>query len=196
MTLLNWELARKTAHQISDKIPQPVEYNQAEMEKMFSELTPRAEELVGEATQLPAPPNPATSRIVGRRDWIDANLKIFSRMLRPLEKRLEDKVHNLSRNLGGLQVGALLGWMSTRVLGQYDLLIINDEDGPDEEHEQDLVYYVGPNIFALEWRHGFKDDDFRFWIALHELTHRAQFTGVPWLSQHFMDLVEERPLFC
>ena len=67
--------------------------------------------------------------------------------------------------------------MSTRVLGQYDLLIIEDEDPED----QDLVYYVGPNVLALEKRFGFPPREFRLWLALHEVTHRAQFTGVPWL---------------
>src|SRR5262249_49918709 len=33
--------------------------------------------------------------------------------------------------------------------------------------------------------------DFRLWIALHECTHRAQFTGVPWLRPYFMSLVED-----
>lgn len=29
------------------------------------------------------------------------------------------------------------------------------------------------------------------WLALHEVTHRAQFTGVPWLREHFLGLVHE-----
>ena len=47
--------------------------------------------------------------------------------------------------MAGAELGTMLGWMSTRVLGQYDLLLIEDED-PDD---QDVVYYVGPNILAL-----------------------------------------------
>jgi coenzyme F420 biosynthesis associated uncharacterized protein len=76
--------------------------------------------------------------------------------------------------------------MSTRVLGQYDLLIVEDED-PDD---QDIVYYVGPNVIALEKRFAFPPREFRLWLALHEVTHRAQFTGVPWLRPHFLSLVE------
>ena len=30
----------------------------------------------------------------------------------------------------------------------------------------------------------------RFWVALHECAHRAQFTGVPWLRDYFLSLVE------
>src|SRR5690606_1018248 len=74
-----------------------------------------------------------------------------------------------------------------RVLGQYDLLIIEDED-PDD---QDIVYYVGPNVLALEKRFGFPPREFRLWLALHEVTHRAQFTGIPWLREHFLSLVNK-----
>jgi coenzyme F420 biosynthesis associated uncharacterized protein len=89
--------------------------------------------------------------------------------------------------LAGAEVGALLGWMSGRVLGQYDLLIIEDE----RPEEQDWVYYVGPNIAGLEERFGFTSREFRLWIAVHECTHRAQFTGVPWLRPYFLSLVNE-----
>ncbi|MEL6983604.1 MAG: zinc-dependent metalloprotease, partial [Actinomycetota bacterium] len=79
------------------------------------------------------------------------------------------------------------GWTSNRVLGQYDLLIVEDERPED----QDLVYYVGPNILSLEKRYGFPPREFRLWIAVHECTHRAQFTGVPWLRPYFLSLVNE-----
>jgi len=59
-------------------------------------------------------------------------------------------------------MGVVLGWMSGRVLGQYDLLFA-DGDLP-----QDAVYYVGQNIVSLERRHGFEPREFRLWIALHD----------------------------
>jgi len=77
--------------------------------------------------------------------------------------------------------------MSGRVLGQYDLLVIEEEDPTD----QDVVYYVGPNVLALEKQFAFPPEQFRLWLALHEVTHRAQFTGVPWLREHFIGLVHE-----
>ncbi len=79
----------------------------------------------------------------------------------------------------------MLAWLSTRVLGQYDLLL-TDELVDD----QDLVYYVGPNVVALESRYGFPPRQFRLWLALHEVTHRCQFTAVPWLRDHFLSLVD------
>ena len=84
----------------------------------------------------------------------------------------------------------LLGWMSARVLGQYDLLVIDDPaEAPADD--QDLVYYVGPNVLALEKRFAFPPKEFRLWLALHEVTHRAQFTGVPWLREHYLGLVQQ-----
>ena len=85
-----------------------------------------------------------------------------------------------------MELGAVLGWMSTRVLGQYDLLVLDNEDLKD----QDLVYYVGPNICAIERRYAFDPDGFRLWLAIHELTHRAQFTGVSWMREHYLSLVK------
>ena len=135
--------------------------------------------------------------MVDRGDWVRANLASFGRLLRPLTDRMAERlderrgpsaaVGGFSRRAAGVEVGALLGWMATRVLGQYDLLIIEDEDPED----QDLVYYVGPNVLALEKRFGFPPREFRLWLALHEVTHRAQFTGVPWLRAHFLSLVNQ-----
>ena len=88
--------------------------------------------------------------------------------------------------MSGTQLGLMLAYMSTRVLGQYDLLIRDEEP-----EEQDIVYYVGPNVVAIEERHGFVASQFRLWLALHEVTHRMQFTAVPWLRDHFVNLVGE-----
>jgi len=92
----------------------------------------------------------------------------------------------MSRTVSGAQFGLVLAWMSSRVLGQYDLLLTTEA-----VEDQDIVYYVGPNVVAIEERYGFPSRQFRLWLALHEVTHRSQFTGVPWLRDHFVSLVEE-----
>jgi coenzyme F420 biosynthesis associated uncharacterized protein len=94
-------------------------------------------------------------------------------------------IASAARAISGAELGAVLGWMSTRVLGQYDLF------RADGGVSSDAVYYVGPNVIALERRHGFSPREFRLWIAVHELTHRAQFTGVPWMKKYFLGLVDE-----
>ncbi len=105
--------------------------------------------------------------------------------LNPFVDTARSKFHTSGKKLAGAEVGALLGWMSGRVLGQYDLLITED----DAPQDQDWVYYVGPNIVSLEKRYGFPPKEFRLWIAVHECTHRAQFMGVPWLRDYFLSLV-------
>ena len=115
----------------------------------------------------------------------------LAELVAPVGSAVGDAFSQVSGAVGpkfaGAEVGALLGWMSGRVLGQYDLLIIEDERPED----QDLVYYVGPNVLSLEKRYGFPPREFRLWIAVHECTHRAQFTGVPWLRPYFLSLVNE-----
>ena len=127
-----------------------------------------------------------------REGWIKANLASFQRLLRPLLDRFDERVGGsrlapVTTRIAGAELGVVLGWMSGRVLGQYDLLVVEEENPLD----QDVVYYVGPNVLALEKQFAFPPGEFRLWLALHEVTHRAQFTGVPWLREHFIGLVHQ-----
>jgi coenzyme F420 biosynthesis associated uncharacterized protein len=129
--------------------------------------------------------------VTDRAGWVRANIASFRRLLKPVTDKLGPRmdatpIAPVGRAIAGAQLGTMLGWMSTRVLGQYDLLLIEDES----PEEQDLVYYVGPNILALEKRFAFPPREFRLWLALHEVTHRAQFTGIPWMGDYFRSLVE------
>ncbi len=128
-------------------------------------------------------------------DRLADRLGLVGDTIRPYGNVVEDSVVSAASTttayvgpkMAGAEVGALLGWMSGRVLGQYDLLLIEDER-PDD---QDWVYYVAPNMMSLEKRYGFPPREFRLWVAVHECTHRAQFTGVPWLQPYFLSLVNE-----
>src|SRR5690606_37892406 len=104
-----------------------------------------------------------------------------------LEAHMNSPLAPVASRVAGVEVGVVLGWMSSRVLGQYDLLVVEDENPED----QDIVYYVGPNILGLEKRFAFPPREFRHWLALHEVTHRAQCTGIPWMREHFLGLVQE-----
>jgi putative hydrolase len=120
----------------------------------------------------------------GRPDDLTSRLES---VLAPVGRAIGSVGETVGPKVAGAELGVLLGWMSSRVLGQYDLLIVED----DKPHEQDWVYYVGPNMLSLEKRYGFPPQEFRLWIAVHECTHRAQFTGVPWLRPYFLSLVNE-----
>jgi coenzyme F420 biosynthesis associated uncharacterized protein len=79
----------------------------------------------------------------------------------------------------GLETGGLLAFLSTKVLGQYD---INAGGTP-------RLLLVAPNVVHAEREMSVDADDFRLWVCLHEETHRVQFTAVPWLRQHMIDQV-------
>jgi coenzyme F420 biosynthesis associated uncharacterized protein len=190
--VVDWDLAQRVAIRVCGREPFADSYHYATLAPDFEELTVEAERRVAETTGLVSAAGPARARVTDRPGWIAANLVSFQRLLRPLTERLDDRMGSsplapVTRRVTGAEVGALLGWMSTRVLGQYDLLVAEDDD----PESQDLVYYVGPNVLALEKRFAFPPREFRLWLALHEVTHRAQFTGIPWLRSHYLGLVDE-----
>ncbi|MGI8492046.1 MAG: zinc-dependent metalloprotease [Acidimicrobiales bacterium] len=191
-----WDVAERIAVRQARRRPAPASYEMRALESDFRELTVQAEELVTAETGLRSLAGPARARVTDRAGWVRANIASFQRLLRPLTAKLAEQMQRparfgrapvgLSRQVAGAQVGLLLGWMSGRVLGQYDQLLIEEEHPED----QDMVYYVGPNVLSVEKRHGFPPREFRLWLALHEVTHRAQFTGVPWMRGHFISLLE------
>ncbi|MCX7621044.1 MAG: zinc-dependent metalloprotease [Acidimicrobiales bacterium] len=189
---VDWDLAARVAGRVSGREPLAESYHYDSLQPDFDELTARAEELVEAQTGLRSLAGPARARVTDRRAWIEANIASFQRLLRPLLEKFEARISAspvapFAAKAAGAEVGLMLGWMSTRVLGQYDLLVIEEEN----PHDQDLVYYVGPNVLALEKLYAFPPEEFRLWLALHEVTHRAQFTGVPWLREYFLSLVEQ-----
>lgn len=190
MAAVDWGLAQKVAVRAAGRDPFADSYHYASLTSDFDELTARAEQQVAEATGLHSNAGAARARVTDREGWIRANIASFQRLLRPIVTRLEQHMNSplapVASRVAGVEIGVVLGWMSTRVLGQYDLLVIEDEHPED----QDLVYYVGPNILGLEKRFAFPPREFRHWLALHEVTHRAQFTGIPWMREHFLGLVQ------
>lgn len=194
--LIAWETARSVAGRVARQHAPLTDYERQSLESDFQEMTARAEELVEAETGLRSLAGPARARVADRSQWVDANVASFQRLLRPVLEKLATRLEGggrwspvpvqMSRQVAGAELGLVLGWMSGRVLGQYDQLIIEDERPED----QDIVYYVGPNIVGVERRYGFDPRQFRLWLAIHEVTHRAQFTGVPWLRGHFLSLVE------
>ena len=187
---IDWGTAERVATRLSSRSRTHATYQPATVAADFAELTAQAQLLVEAHTGWHSTAGLARAKVVDRSDWVRANIASFRRMLRPLTDRLEDRLgpsagNAVTAKIAGAEMGAVLGWMSTRVLGQYDMLVLEEEEADD----QDLVYYVGPNISALEQRFGFPPREFRLWVALHEVTHRTQFTGKPWLRDFFLEQV-------
>jgi coenzyme F420 biosynthesis associated uncharacterized protein len=198
---VGWDTAVRVAGWVGSRTRMPVPYRPDLLQIEFDELTGQAEELVAASTGLRSAAGPARARVTDRAGWVSANVASFQRLLGPhfdrldpsrlsesntVLSRLSGPLATAGRTATGVQMGVVLGWLSTRVLGQYDLLLT--EEATDD---QDLVYFVGPNVVALERQHGFEPREFRLWLALHEVTHRCQFTAIPWMRDYFVSLVEE-----
>jgi coenzyme F420 biosynthesis associated uncharacterized protein len=193
-----WDVALGVARQAVRVVGDPVsDAEVASLQEELSEVTARAERLVEAASGLRAVGAPTRAKVVTRQGWAEANVGSFRRLLRPLGERLAARSRRsltpASAIAAGVEVGLVLGWLSGRVLGQYDLLpgeAGGAGEGAGSEGAGGAVYYVAPNSLGLERLHGFPPSQFRLWIALHEVTHRLQFTGVPWMRQHFLGIVE------
>jgi coenzyme F420 biosynthesis associated uncharacterized protein len=184
---VDWATARTVARIVAGRDPLVSSYLGASLDADFGGLTVVAEELVAEHTGLHAPGH-VRAVVLDRREWVDSNLASMRNLLDPLMQRFgETMAHNpfapIGRRIAATELGALLGYVAQRVLGQYDVLV------PDDRGE--AVYYVGANVLGLEKRFAFRPRDFRLWIAIHEVTHRAQFVGVPWMREYFMSLVQK-----
>lgn len=187
---VDWATARRVAGLVARTDPLAESYLGSSLHSDFATVTAEAQELVADFTGL-RPPGDARAQVLDRSDWVEANVASMRRMLDPLIRRFAERLARnpfapVSRQLAGTELGVLLGFLSQRVLGQYDPLVV--EAG---QPHGDAVYYVGPNVLSLEKRFAFRPRDFRTWLALHELTHRAQFTAVPWMREHFHALVGE-----
>ncbi|MFP5577924.1 MAG: zinc-dependent metalloprotease [Acidimicrobiia bacterium] len=191
--LVDWQLAERIAVRAAGREPLADSYHWESLEPDFAELTALAEELVAAETGLVSLAGPARGKVTDRAGWVRANLSSFQRLLAPVTDRMAPRVSGptvpIMRVAAAAEVGLLLGWMSGRVLGQYDLLVAGGSDD-EPAADSDLVYYVGPNVLALEKKFGFPPREFRLWLALHEVTHRAQFTGVPWMREHYLGLID------
>ncbi|HEX3796081.1 MAG TPA: zinc-dependent metalloprotease [Acidimicrobiales bacterium] len=194
-SMVDWDLAQHVAAGALILKPAPASYRSSDLQSQFDELTARAELLVSEATGLHSAHGAARAKVTDRPGWAAANVRSMQRLVGPAltlqgkkgkAPRAGSPAFMIGRVTTGTQVGLMLAYMATRVLGQYDLLI-----SEEEPEDQDLVSYVGPNVVAIETRYGFEPNQFRLWLALHEVTHRMQFTAVPWLRDHFVSLVGE-----
>jgi coenzyme F420 biosynthesis associated uncharacterized protein len=184
---VDWATARSVARVVAGRDPLVSSYLGASLDADFGALTVVAEELVAEHTGL-HPAGHVNAVVLDRREWVDSNLASMRNLLDPLMQKFGERMAHspfapIGRKVAAAELGALLGYVAQRVLGQYDLLV------PDDRGE--AVYYVGANVLGLEKRFAFRPRDFRLWIAIHEVTHRAQFVGVPWMRDYFVSLVHQ-----
>jgi coenzyme F420 biosynthesis associated uncharacterized protein len=163
-------------------------YHEARFALQAPQLVMRATSLVEAETGLHAP-GIAEVAVVSRKEWVEANIGSFAELVRPAEERLASQSGigaRIASKVTAAELGAVLGLLSRRVLGQYELVLPRADGSAG-----DTVMFVGANILAMERQHEFRPQEFRFWVALHEATHRLQFLGVPWMKDYFLGLVNE-----
>src|SRR5680860_461408 len=188
--------ARSSATTADTKMSGPVPaISAAEAAAVLAELRAGAERstpLVREFTGLVAPEGTARTApllIVDRPGWIQANVDGFAQVISPLLEKVQEKkgspnamAEAIGSRVTGLEVGALLGFMSSKVLGQFDPFY-----APAGSLEAGRMLLVAPNIVHAENELGVDTKDFRLWVCLHEETHRVQFTAVPWMRDNIHD---------
>jgi coenzyme F420 biosynthesis associated uncharacterized protein len=141
----------------------------------------------------PARPLPKPEGI-GRREWVTTNLGAMRLLLDPALKRADHRLGPLrpAIQIGvGLvlstEVGVVVGYLAQRVLGQYELVLL--DEAVDERPPR--LLFVLPNLGQAMRAFGAEEREFMTWVALHEVTHAVQFAGVPWLHGHLAGLVKE-----
>jgi coenzyme F420 biosynthesis associated uncharacterized protein len=140
------------------------------------------------ATPVPAP------ELLSREEWAAVNLETLAALLDPVAERLEGRMEFAGPLAGVLKAGAsatlaaevglVMGYLSTRVLGQYDVSLLSGEAPP-------RLLFVAPNLRKAVRDLEVEADPFHRWICAHELTHVFQFQGVPWLREHMRGMVRE-----
>ncbi len=140
--------------------------------------------------ELPAELPPL--EMIDRPSWIAANLHTMRPLLDPLLDQLGDESSGLlsgslrtaSGHLLGAQLGAVTGMLSQRVLGQYDVSLLDASAPP-------RLLLLAPNLAAAARNLGVDRDELVAWVAIHEITHAVQFSGAPWLREHLGGMLRE-----
>lgn len=183
--LIDWGTATQTGRRVGGTGPPTPAVERARMREDLAEVVPYAETLIGEFTGLSTAGGfHSRAWLMSRGEWVNANVNGLQRLLEPLAARVLPEGaprSDLRRKALGAQIGALLGYVSRKVLGQYDAFLPPDDDG--------VLYFVGPNLVEIERRFELPRRDFRLWVAIHEVTHRVQFGATPWLRPYLEGLI-------
>src|SRR5215211_9063529 len=184
--MVDWALARRIAQLSAGRAPEETPPFDAAV------LSVEMEGAVAGYTRLalskPTPP----AEVVSRSEWASVNLDALAHILDPVAARLDDRLAFAGPLAGALRAGAaatlaaeaglVMGYLSSRVLGQYDVSLLGAETDP-------RLLFVGTNLAGAVRDLDVDAESFGRWICAHELTHVFQFQGVPWLREHMSGLL-------
>lgn len=157
-------------------------------------MSTHAEREVADYTGLTLPGPPPPPEMIDRATWAEINIDTLSDLLDPVGSRLSDRFSSAGPLAGPLraaasatlaaEVGLVAGYMSQRVLGQYELSLLQPE-------QPARLLFVGPNLVKAIGEMGLDRDSFLTWIVFHEVTHVFQLAGVEWLRPYLAGLLRE-----
>lgn len=189
--MIDWATAVKIGGRVAGEGPA---VSNAEAQDTVAELrdgASRSTGLVRNFTGLVAEAGTAPVLVVDRAGWVQANADSFGTLVEPLVGKLTDKrgaPTGVARTVGtkvtGAEIGLLLGFLGSKVLGQFDPFHVTPTD-------RGRLLLVAPNIVHVERELEVIPGDFRLWVCLHEETHRVQFTAVPWLGDHLRSQIQQ-----
>jgi coenzyme F420 biosynthesis associated uncharacterized protein len=188
--LIDWGAAQRIGELIAGSPPHG-DVSAAAVEPLAQDFARRVSVYSGLEVPAELPPLEA----VDRPAWIAANLKTMKPLLGTLTERMDDDagrfagplrgpLRSASGMLLGAQVGALTGMLSQRVLGQYDLALLDSSEPP-------RLLLLAPNLAQAASHLGVDRDELVLWVSIHEITHAVQFSGAPWLREYLGGLLKE-----
>ncbi|MEU8758491.1 zinc-dependent metalloprotease [Streptomyces sp. NPDC048659] len=203
--MVDWNLAVATATRLVRPGP---EVSREEARAVVAELREHAkaaEEHVRAYTRMiPEDRDPADTPdtpvlVVDRAGWIKANVAGFRELLSPLLDKMQERrsatpggtvLSSVGGKVTGVELGMLLSFLASRILGQYETFAPATRDLPAGADGAGRLLLVAPNIVHVERELDVSPHDFRLWVCLHEETHRTQFTAVPWLRDHLQGEIQ------
>lgn len=192
--MVDWNLAVATATRLVRPGP---EVSREEARAVVAELRRHAKAAEGHVrgfTRMGTEETHDTPVLVfDRPGWVRANVAGFREILKPLLDKMQERrgatpggavLGAVGGKVTGVELGMLLSFLASRVLGQYETFAPDTRDLPAGQNGGGRLLLVAPNIVHLERELDVQPHDFRLWVCLHEETHRTQFTAVPWLRDH------------
>ncbi len=167
---VDWEFAATVGAKLVRPGPAATDYTHRQVIDQLAEASRKAELPVRDVTGLNEGGEIPEARVIDRVEWIRAATK----SMRVMTGGTDGPRGLITGRITGAQTGAVLAFISSGILGQYDPF------GPNGG-ELLLVY---PNVIVVERQLRVLPADFRLWVCLHEVTHRVQFRANPWLADH------------
>jgi len=199
--LVRWDLAAEAAARITPAGPR---MSARDMEAAVTSMRRHAEASVDHVHRISGLEaardlRDSTVLVVDRAGWARANAQAFEVLMEPavqaLRRRRPEQFSAAAAALGGtataMEMAAVLGFLSAKVLGQYDPYAGLVSAAAAQRHPGGRLMLVAPNILTVESELNVEPEDFRLWVCLHEQTHRVQFAAAPWLREHMLGQIQE-----